>query len=221
MIAKIEPSWKVLLKGEFEQDYFVQLSAFIEGEYERQLCYPPKDLIFNALNSCPVDRVKVVIIGQDPYINPKQANGLCFSVTDEVELPPSLVNIFKEIGSDLDIPQPRRGDLSRWANQGVILLNATLTVRANQSGSHQKQGWEIFTQAVVEAINRECDHVVFMLWGAFAQKKAAYIDQSKHLVLTAPHPSPLSAYRGFFGCKHFSHANAWLIEKGMAPIAWD
>jgi len=220
MLAKIDPSWHALLKNEFEQPYFEQLAAFVEGEYASGVCYPPKEKIFNAFNACDLSRVKVVIIGQDPYINPNQANGLCFSVNEGTVLPPSLVNIFKELASDLCIAPPVNGDLSRWAAEGVLLLNATLTVRAGHSASHQRQGWETFTQAVITAINSHCDHLVFMLWGAPAQKNAARIDQTKHLVLQAPHPSPLSAYRGFFGCKHFSRANAWLIEKGVKPVAW-
>lgn len=220
MLAKIDPSWHALLKHEFEQPYFEQLTAFVEGEYASGVCYPPKEKIFNAFNACGLSGVKVVIIGQDPYINPNQANGLCFSVNEGTAIPPSLVNIFKELASDLNIAPPESGDLSRWAGEGVLLLNATLTVRASHSASHQRQGWETFTQAVITAINAHCDHLVFMLWGAPAQKNAARIDQTKHLVLQAPHPSPLSAYRGFFGCKHFSRANAWLIEKGVKPVAW-
>ncbi len=220
MIAPIDPHWKELLKKEFDSAYFARLTEFVRGEYASGTCYPPIEKVFNAFNICLPSRVKVVIIGQDPYINPNQANGLCFSVNEGTALPPSLVNIFKEISSDFGVAPPVNGDLTRWAEAGVLLLNATLTVRAGSSGSHQRHGWETFTQAAIEAINAHCDHVVFMLWGAPAQKNAAQINLSKHLVLQAPHPSPLSAYRGFFGCKHFSQANTWLIEKGVKPVAW-
>ncbi len=220
MIAQIDPSWKELLKKEFDSEYFARLTEFVRGEYASGTCYPPVEKVFNAFNSCLPSRVKVVIIGQDPYINPNQANGLSFSVEEGVSLPPSLVNIFKEVSHDFGVAQPVNGDLTRWAEDGVLLLNATLTVRAGSSGSHQRQGWETFTQAAIEAINVHCEHVVFMLWGAPAQKNAARINPSKHLVLQAPHPSPLSAYRGFFGCKHFSRANAWLVDKGVKPVAW-
>jgi uracil-DNA glycosylase len=218
--AKIDPSWNKLLKNEFDSTYFAQLSEFVRGEYASGTCYPPIEKVFNAFNSCPISRVKVVIIGQDPYINPNQANGLSFSVEEGGHLPPSLVNIFKEVSTDLGVARPTNGDLTRWAAEGVLLLNATLTVRAGASGSHQRRGWENFTQAAIDAVNSECDHLVFMLWGAPAQKNATRIDPSKHLVLQAPHPSPLSAYRGFFGCKHFSRANTWLIEKGLTPVRW-
>lgn len=219
-IAKIDPSWNKLLKNEFDSTYFAQLSEFVRGEYASGTCYPPIEKVFKAFDACPLSRVKVVIIGQDPYINPNQANGLCFSVEEGGHLPPSLVNIFKEVSTDLGVARPTNGDLTRWAEDGVLLLNATLTVRAGASGSHQRRGWETFTQAAIDAVNRECDHLVFMLWGAPAQKSSARIDPSKHLVLQAPHPSPLSAYRGFFGCKHFSRANTWLVEKGLTPVRW-
>ncbi|WP_306643982.1 uracil-DNA glycosylase [Sanyastnella coralliicola] len=220
MNVRIEEGWKEKLQQEFEKEYFTSLTEFIKQEYSTTRCFPPGSQIFSAFDHCHFDNVKVVILGQDPYIRPGQANGMCFSVADGIQHPPSLQNIFKEINEDLGIPAPASGDLSRWAKQGVFLLNATLTVREGQSGSHQGQGWEQFTDAVIHAINDGSDHVVFMLWGSFAQKKASFVDQTKHLVLKAPHPSPLSAYRGFFGCKHFSKANAWLESKGKGKINW-
>ena len=220
MDVQIEDSWKKRLAEEFEKPYFVQLTEFVRNEYRAGTCYPPGKLIFNAFNQCPFDEAKVVIIGQDPYHGPGQAHGLCFSVNDGVRFPPSLQNIFKEIQNDLGIPVPATGNLTRWAEQGVLLLNATLTVRAHQAGSHQRQGWESFTDAAIRALAEEREHLVFILWGSYAQKKGAFIDRSHHLVLSSAHPSPLSAYQGFFGNKHFSLANAYLEEHGKTPIKW-
>ena len=188
--------------------------------YSRGTVYPPAGRIFAAFDACPFDKVKVVILGQDPYHEPGQANGLCFSVADGVRMPPSLINIYKELGDDLGIPQPATGDLSRWASQGVLLLNSTLTVDAHRAGSHQGRGWEQFTDAAVAALSARREHLVFMLWGSYAIRKGAAIDRTRHLVLTAPHPSPLSAYRGFFGCRHFSQANAYLSAHGQTPVDW-
>lgn len=220
MDVKIEPSWKDVLKSEFEKPYFLQLADFVKNEYQTQMVFPPGKEIFNAFNLCPFDKVKVVIIGQDPYHGPGQAHGLCFSVRDGVDFPPSLRNIFKEIHNDLGAPVPLSGDLTRWAQQGVLLLNATLTVRAHLAGSHQNKGWETFTDAVIEAISAQKQHVVFMLWGAYAQKKGQVIDKTKHLVLESVHPSPLSATRGFFGNHHFSSANQYLKTKGIQAVDW-
>jgi uracil-DNA glycosylase len=220
MDVKIEPSWKEALKQEFEKDYFVNLVSFVKEEYRTKTIYPPASLIFNAFNLCPFSDVKVVLIGQDPYHGPQQAHGLCFSVRDGVEFPPSLINIFKEIELDLGINRPSSGNLERWAKQGVLLLNATLTVLAHQAGSHQRKGWEEFTDAVISQINNKKENIVFMLWGAYAQKKGESINRQKHLVLESVHPSPLSASRGFFGNKHFSKCNNYLTEKGITPIVW-
>lgn len=220
MQVKIHDSWKVLLKDEFEQDYFKALTQFVRSEYAVNQCFPPGARIFSAFDHCHADQVKVVIIGQDPYHGDLQANGLCFSVNDGIPVPRSLQNIYKEIHADLGKPIPKSGNLEHWADQGVLLLNATLTVRAHEAGSHQKQGWEQFTDAVIAKINENCKHVVFILWGAFAQKKGAVIDRTKHHVLQAVHPSPLSASRGFFGCKHFSQTNAYLKSVGKAEIDW-
>jgi uracil-DNA glycosylase len=220
MVVRIEASWERRLHGEFEKDYFARLTQFVHSEYATTTVYPPGKLIFNAFDLCPFDQVKVVIIGQDPYHGPGQAHGLCFSVNEGVPFPPSLRNIFKEIQDDLGTPIPATGDLTRWAKQGVLLLNATLTVRAGQAGSHQRQGWEEFTDAAIRALATERDHLVFILWGAYAQKKGAFIDRSRHLVLASAHPSPLSAYNGFFGNKHFSRTNAYLVEHGETPIQW-
>lgn len=220
MNVQIEESWKKILAPEFEKDYFVKLTDFVRQEYHSTTVYPPGRLIFNAFNLCPYDKVKVVIIGQDPYHGPGQAHGLCFSVNDGVPFPPSLQNIFKEIHDDLGIPMPTTGNLTRWAEQGVLLLNATLTVRAHQAGSHQHKGWEEFTDAAIRALAENREHLVFILWGSYAQKKGSFIDRNKHLVLTSVHPSPLSAYNGFFGNKHFSRANAYLAEHGETPIKW-
>ena len=220
MEVRIESSWKARLAEEFEKEYFVRLTAFVRREYSEQTVYPPGRLIFNAFDLCPFDRVKVVIIGQDPYHGPRQAHGLCFSVNDGVPPPPSLVNIFKEIQSDLGQPVPASGNLTRWAEQGVLLLNATLTVRAGQAGSHQRQGWEQFTDAVIRLLAAERQHLVFILWGAYAQKKGAFIDPTRHLILSSAHPSPLSAWNGFFGNRHFSLANEYLVQNGREPIRW-
>lgn len=216
----IEPSWHEVLKDEFEKPYFAGLVQFVKLQYENFVCYPPGKLIFNAFNQCPFDKVKVVLIGQDPYHEPGQAQGLCFSVGDGVTFPPSLRNIFAEIQSDLGIPIPQSGDLTRWARQGVLLLNATLTVRAHAAGSHQKMGWETFTDEVIRKISDDRDHVVFMLWGSYAQSKSRLIDASRHCVLKSAHPSPLSAYRGFFGNHHFSICNQYLQQHGMDAIRW-
>ncbi len=220
MEVKIEQSWKEKLINEFESDYFIKLSEFVRKEYQSGAVYPPGSLIFNAFNLCPFQNVKAVIIGQDPYHGPGQAHGLCFSVKDDVGFPPSLVNIFKEIKMDLDIPRPASGNLERWASQGVLLLNATLTVKAHMAGSHQKKGWEQFTDSVISTLNKEKEHLVFFLWGAYAQKKCEAIDRSRHLVLESVHPSPLSASRGFFGNKHFSRCNQYLEEHGIEKIDW-
>lgn len=220
MDVKMEPSWKTRLAGEFEKDYFVKLTDFVRQEYRQATVYPSGPNIFNAFAHCPFDRVKVVIIGQDPYHEPGQAHGLCFSVQEGTPFPPSLQNIFKEITDDLGRPRPTSGDLTRWADQGVLLLNATLTVRAHRAGSHQGHGWETFTDAVIRCLNAERQHLVYMLWGAYAQKKGASIDTSRNLVLTSPHPSPLSAHRGFFGNRHFSRANDYLVALGESPIDW-
>lgn len=220
MDIKIESSWKSRLMPEFEKPYFKQLIAFVKDEYAKYTVYPPGNKIFYAFEACPFDHVKVVLIGQDPYHGPGQAHGLAFSVNDGVTKPPSLVNIFKEIKDDLGKPIPQSGNLSRWAEQGVLLLNATLTVRANTAGSHQKKGWEEFTDAAIKSVSDEKEGVVFMLWGAYAQKKGSIIDASKHHVLKAAHPSPFAADKGFFGCKHFSQANAYLREQGQKEIEW-
>ena len=220
MDVRIEDSWKRRLQPEFNKPYFEKLVAFVKQEYARYTVYPPGHLLFYAFDTCPFDKVKVVIIGQDPYHEPGQYYGLCFSVLDGVPFPPSLVNIFKEVQNDLGKPVPRSGRLARWSNQGVLLINSILTVRAHQAGSHQGKGWEEFTDAVIKRINDEKENVVFMLWGAYAQKKGAFIDRTRHCVLTAPHPSPLSADRGFFGCKHFSKANEYFRSKGLPEIDW-
>lgn len=220
MDVKIEPGWKSRLLPEFEKEYFVKLTDFIRDEYSRNTIYPPGALIFNAFDICPFENVKAVILGQDPYHGQGQAHGLCFSVRDGVDFPPSLINIFKEIGSDLGLSMPVSGDLTRWAEQGVLLLNATLTVRAHQAGSHQKKGWEEFTDYVIKIVNAEKNNVVFFLWGAYAQKKGEAIDRSRHLVLESVHPSPLSASRGFFGNRHFSRCNEYLESNGIDPINW-
>jgi uracil-DNA glycosylase len=220
MDVTIEPTWKSVLKDEFEKEYFIKLTGFVRDEYSTTTIYPPAGLIFNAFNQCPFSSVKTVIIGQDPYHGPGQAHGLCFSVRDGIDFPPSLVNIFKEIEMDLDIIRPPSGNLERWAKQGVLLLNATLTVRAHLAGSHQKKGWEQFTDAVISLINNEKNNVVFLLWGAYAQKKGETIDRNKHLVLESVHPSPLSASRGFFGNNHFSKCNKYLEDNGIKPVDW-
>ena len=220
MDVKIEESWKRLLAGEFEKPYFEELTRFVREEFAQHKVYPPGKLIFNAFNQCPFDQVKVVILGQEPYHGPGQAHGLCFSVPEGVAFPPSLQNIFAEIKSDLGIPVPRHGNLERWARQGVFLLNATLTVRATQAGSHQNKGWETFTDRVIHLLAEKKDNLVFMLWGSYAQQKGKFIEPSRHLLLTSVHPSPLSAYRGFFGNRHFSKANQYLSEHGKETIHW-
>lgn len=220
MNVQIEETWKEVLLPEFSKDYFIKLTDFVRKEYQEATIYPPGKLIFNAFNLCPFNKVKVVIIGQDPYHGPGQAHGLCFSVNDGVPAPPSLVNIFKEINNDLGKPIPQSGNLTRWAEQGVLLLNATLTVRAHQAGSHQRKGWEEFTDAVIRKLAEEKEGLVFILWGAYAQKKGAFIDRNKHLVLTSVHPSPLSAHNGFFGNHHFSRANEYLVRNGKTAIDW-
>ena len=220
MDVKIDESWKKHLAPEFQKEYFKKLTDFVREEYHTARIYPPGNLIFNAFNLCPCDKVKVVIIGQDPYHGPGQAHGLCFSVNDGVQFPPSLQNIFKEIKSDIGSPIPTTGNLTRWAQQGVLLLNATLTVREHQAGSHQKKGWEEFTDAAIQSLAQEKEHLVFILWGAYAQKKGAFIDRERHLVLSSAHPSPLSAYNGFFGNRHFSRTNEYLVANGETPIEW-
>jgi uracil-DNA glycosylase len=221
MNVRIEESWKKHLEQEFEKPYFSKLIEFVKAEYASTVVYPPGKLIFNAFDKCSFDNTKVVILGQDPYHGVNQANGLSFSVNDGVQSPPSLQNIFKEIKDDLDIPIPRSGNLERWASQGVLLLNSTLTVRAGEAGSHQKKGWETFTDAVIKCVSEEKENVVFMLWGKYAQDKGKVIDESKHCVLKAKHPSPMAAnYGGWFGTKHFSQANKYLISKNLPPIHW-
>lgn len=221
MNVKIDNSWREHIGAEFEKPYFSALTDFVRHEYTTTTCYPPGSLIFNAFNLCPFDRVKVVIIGQDPYHEPGQAQGLSFSVPEGVPFPPSLQNIFKEIQFDLGKPMPPTGDLTRWAEQGVLLLNATLTVRAHQAASHQRHGWEQFTDAAIRALNAERENLVFILWGGYARSKAQFIDRSRHLVLESVHPSPLSANRGgWFGNHHFSQCNAYLREHGEQEIDW-
>lgn len=221
MNVQIEPSWKEHLQPEFDTAYFKQLTDAVRQEYKQTACYPPGNLIFNAFNLTPFDKVKVVIIGQDPYHEPGQAMGLSFSVPTGVTMPPSLVNIFKEIHDDLGKPVPANGDLTRWARQGVLLLNATLTVRAHQAASHQHKGWEEFTDAAIKALSDDRDHLVFILWGGYARSKARLIDAGRHLILQSVHPSPLSANRGgWFGNHHFSTCNAYLSQHGMKPIDW-
>jgi uracil-DNA glycosylase len=220
MKVRIEASWEKVLQPEFDQPYFKELTHFVRAEYSAKHIYPPASLIFNAFNQCPFHDVKVVIIGQDPYHGPGQAHGLCFSVPPGVDVPPSLVNIYKELERDLGIPPSASGDLSSWAKQGVLLLNATLTVEAHKAGSHQNKGWEQFTDGVIHKLAEQHRNLVFMLWGSYAQRKGAFISTDNHLVLSSVHPSPLSAYRGFLGCGHFSRANAYLVEHGKQPIEW-
>ena len=220
MNVRIEESWKQRLSPEFEKPYFKSLTDFVRNEYCTKQIFPPASLIFNAFNSCPFDKVEVVIIGQDPYHEPGQAHGLCFSVSQGIDIPPSLVNIFKEIERGLGKPVPASGDLTRWAQQGVLLLNATLTVQNHRAGSHQGKGWETFTDAAIRALAAEKENLVFMLWGNYAQQKGAFIDSTKHLVLKSVHPSPLSAYRGFIGNNHFALANNYLKEHGKREIEW-
>lgn len=224
MEVKIDPSWKEVLKDEFEQPYFKELTEFVKKEYAGEVVYPPPKHIFRAFDLCPFDKVKVVILGQDPYHGPRQANGLCFAVSDGVTLPPSLQNIFKELSADCSLPfealAKKGGSLEDWAKQGVLLLNATLTVKAHMAGSHQGRGWEQFTDAAIAALSEEREHLVFILWGNYARAKGAHIDRTKHLVIESPHPSPFSAHSGFFGSKPFSKANVYLAEHGQPPIEW-
>lgn len=220
MEVNIESSWKHIFRDEFNKPYFRSLSQFIREEYISQEVFPPAKLIFNAFDKCPFHEVKVVIIGQDPYHNPGQANGLCFSVNEGIKTPPSLINIYKEIESDLGKPMPKSGNLEHWSRQGVLLLNATLTVRAHSPGSHQKKGWEKFTDAVIDKLSSNCKNIVFLLWGNYAQQKGKTIDANKHMVLRSPHPSPLSAHRGFLGNRHFSKTNKYLLDHNKKPIDW-
>jgi len=219
--VKIHESWKNQLKQDFESQYFASLKAFILEEKKKFRVYPPSSLIFSAFDLCPFDDVKVVILGQDPYHGNGQAHGLCFSVPEGVEFPPSLRNIFKELQEDVGMSVPSKGDLTPWARQGVLLLNATLTVRADTAGSHQNKGWETFTDKVIQVLSLKKQHVVFILWGNYARAKKALIDTSKHFILEAAHPSPLSASRGFFGCRHFSACNAWLMKNNLTPVRWN
>ena len=220
MDVRIEDSWKVRLAGEFDKPYFKELTDFVRKEYSESTVYPPGSLIFNAFDHCPFDQVKIVIVGQDPYHGPGQANGLCFSVNDGIPFPPSLKNIFKETADDIGVSYPKSGNLERWSDQGVLLLNATLTVRARTAGSHQNKGWELFTDEVLKILSNQKENLVFILWGAYAQKKGSFIDSNKHMVLKSAHPSPFSAHSGFFGCKHFSKANHYLVSKGLTAIDW-
>ena len=217
---RIDESWKEVLEVEFRADYFSKLKDFLVEERTKYTVYPPGSKMFAAFDRTPFDKVKAVIIGQDPYHNPGQAHGLCFSVPRGVDIPPSLRNIYKELMTDVRIEKPKHGNLEQWAEQGVLLLNATLSVRAHQAGSHQRRGWEQFTDAAIKAVAEKRDHIVFFLWGNYAKNKAALIDASKHLILTSVHPSPLSASRGFFGCKHFSTANKYMIDNNIEPINW-
>lgn len=220
MNVRIDESWRQVLQHEFDKPYFELLTNFVRHAYRTTQCFPPAGQIFRAFDLCPFDKVRVVIIGQDPYHDFNQAHGLCFSVQEGVPVPPSLVNIYKEIQRDLGKPIPTSGNLTHWAEQGVLLLNATLTVEAHRAGSHQGKGWEELTDAAIQALNSKRSNIVFMLWGSYAQRKGQFIDRRRHLVLTAVHPSPLSAYRGFIGCGHFSQANAYLQQHGQAPINW-
>lgn len=219
MNVKIEKSWSKALKEEFAKDYFQKLTNFVKREYQAGKVFPPPKLIFAAFDNCPFNKVKVVILGQDPYHGEKQANGLCFSVQDDIEIPPSLQNIYKEIEKDLGKKMPSTGNLERWAKQGVLLLNATLTVRAHQAGSHQNKGWEEFSDAAIKTLSDKKEHLVFLLWGNYARKKGMMIDRKKHLVLESAHPSPFSA-DGFFGCKHFSKTNEYLKKNKIKPVDW-
>lgn len=220
MNIKIEPSWRDALKDEFEKPYFKELADFVRGEYLSAKVFPPPKFIFNAFELCPFDRVKVVLLGQDPYHGDGQAHGLCFSVPQSIEMPPSLKNIYIEIVNDIGGKVPKHGNLEHWARQGVLLLNATLTVRAHTAGSHQGKGWETFTDAVIQTLSQEKEHLVFLLWGNYAKKKSELIDFERHLVLEAAHPSPFSAHSGFFGCKHFSQTNTYLQKHGVGEITW-
>ena len=220
MNVRIEESWRQILQPEFDKPYFELLTTFVRQQYQTRQCFPPARLIFNAFDSCPFNQVRVVIIGQDPYHDVGQAHGLCFSVNEGIPIPPSLMNIYKEIQRDLGKPIPASGNLQRWADQGVLLLNATLTVEAHRPGSHQGKGWEELTDAAIQALNEQREHLVFMLWGSYAQRKGQFITRRKHLVLETSHPSPLSVYRGFDGCAHFSKANAYLTQHNLQPIDW-
>ena len=220
MNVRIEESWRQILQPEFDKPYFELLTTFVRQQYQTRQCFPPARLIFNAFDACPFNQVRVVIIGQDPYHDVGQAHGLCFSVNEGIPIPPSLMNIYKEIQRDLGKPIPTSGNLQRWADQGVLLLNATLTVEAHRPGSHQGKGWEELTDAVIQALNEQREHLVFMLWGSYAQRKGQFINRRKHLVLETSHPSPLSVYRGFDGCAHFSKANAYLTQHNLQPIDW-
>ena len=220
MQVRIDESWREVLQTEFDKPYFELLTDFVRHAFRTTQCFPPAGKIFRAFDLCPFDKVRVVIIGQDPYHDVNQAHGLCFSVQDGVKIPPSLDNIYKELNRDLGKPIPSSGDLTHWAEQGVLLLNATLTVEAHRAGSHQGKGWEELTDAAIMSLNEKREKIVFMLWGSYAQRKGKYIDRRKHLVLEAVHPSPLSAYRGFIGCGHFSQANNYLIQHGQSPISW-
>lgn len=220
MNVRIDESWRQVLQPEFDKPYFELLTDFVRQAYATRQCFPPAKYIFRAFDLCPFDKVRVVIIGQDPYHDVNQAHGLCFSVQDGVKIPPSLENIYKELHRDLGKPIPISGNLTHWAEQGVLLLNATLTVEAHKAGSHQGKGWEELTDAAIQVLNNQRENIVFMLWGSYAQRKGQFIDRKRHLVLTAVHPSPLSAYRGFIGCGHFSQANNYLQQHGLAPIAW-
>ncbi len=220
MNVRIDESWRQVLQPEFDKPYFELLTDFVRQAYRTTQCFPPAGQIFRAFDLCPFDKVRVVIIGQDPYHDVNQAHGLCFSVQDGVRIPPSLENIYKELHRDLGKSIPTSGNLTHWAEQGVLLLNATLTVEAHRAGSHQGKGWEELTDAAILALNNQRENIVFMLWGSYAQRKGQFIDRRRHLVLTAVHPSPLSAYRGFIGCGHFSQANAYLQQHGQSPIAW-
>ena len=220
MNVRIHESWRQVLQPEFDKPYFELLTGFVRHAYATCQCFPPAGQIFRAFDLCPFDKVRVVIIGQDPYHDVNQAHGLCFSVQDGVPAPPSLVNIYKELNRDLGKPIPTSGNLTHWAEQGVLLLNATLTVEAHRAGSHQGKGWEELTDAAIQALNNQRSNIVFMLWGSYAQRKGLFIDRRRHLVLTAVHPSPLSAYRGFIGCGHFSQANTYLQQHGQTPINW-
>jgi uracil-DNA glycosylase len=220
MNVRIDESWRQVLQPEFDKPYFELLTNFVRHAYATRQCFPPAGQIFRAFDLCPFDKVRVVIIGQDPYHDYNQAHGLCFSVQEGVPAPPSLLNIYKGLQRDLAKPIPNTGNLTHWAEQGVLLLNATLTVEAHKAGSHQGKGWEELTDAAIQALNNQRSNIVFMLWGSYAQRKGQFIDRKRHLVLTAVHPSPLSAYRGFIGCGHFSKANDYLLQHGLSPINW-
>ncbi len=220
MNVRIDESWRTVLQPEFDKPYFEILTSFVRRAYSTSTCYPPARLIFHAFDACPFDKVRVVILGQDPYHEPGQAEGWAFSVPDGVRIPPSLENIYKELQRDLGKPFPASGHLASWVEQGVLLLNATLTVEAHRAGSHQNKGWEELTDAAIMALNKRREHLVFLLWGSYAQRKGQFINRRRHLVLEAPHPSPLSAYRGFIGCGHFSAANDYLRQHNLQPIDW-